>query len=51
MSYALQYAPGLRDAKAWTTLTNLTLSAPTQTWSDPDSSNRNAGFYRALQLR
>lgn len=49
-TYSIQYTPVLSRTNIWTTLTNITLTAPVQNWTDPDTLKRKTSFYRALQL-
>ena len=48
-TYGIQYTTALGSSAVWRGLANITLSAPTQTWVDPQSASGPQRYYRAVQ--
>jgi hypothetical protein len=48
-TYGIQSTAGLASSNIWVGLTNLTLTAPTQTWYDPQTASQTQRFYRGVR--
>ena len=48
-TYGIQYTPSLSGSNIWVGLTNLTLTAPTQTWYEPQTASQTQRFYRGVR--
>lgn len=48
-TYGIQYAASLSQTNGWTGVTNLTLTAPTNVWEDPQLATQPQRYYRVGQ--